>query len=159
MPSDLSLLYDIFPLSYALFPYLSPFSLSPSHIYVQSSPLSTFPDHLSKPVSRGLQRDVVYTWLTNSALVYEPKFLGGSCGILANEYSCVHHVTWSPNKLWRTTSIFSLCLPPFETAPILPFSFVPFLFNPSAPSPSFIQISLLCCTHLSLGFRVNHPTG
>jgi hypothetical protein len=21
---------------------------------------------------------------------------GGGCGILANEYSCAHHVTWSP---------------------------------------------------------------
>jgi hypothetical protein len=34
---------------------------------------------------------------------------GVSCGVLANEYSCAHHVTWSPNKLWRSTSIFNLC--------------------------------------------------
>jgi hypothetical protein len=34
---------------------------------------------------------------------------GGSCGVSANEYSCVHHVTWSPNKLLRSTSIFNLC--------------------------------------------------
>jgi hypothetical protein len=27
--------------------------------------------------SRGLQRDVVYFWLTNSVLVYEPKCAGG----------------------------------------------------------------------------------
>ncbi len=26
--------------------------------------------------------------------------------------SCVHHVTWSPNKLWRSTSIFNLCFQP-----------------------------------------------
>ncbi len=34
---------------------------------------------------------------------------GRSCGVSANEYSCTHHVTWSPNKLWRSTSIFNLC--------------------------------------------------
>ncbi len=33
---------------------------------------------------------------------------GRSCGVSANEYSCAHHVTWSPNKLWRSTSIFYL---------------------------------------------------
>ncbi len=32
----------------------------------------------------------------------------GSCGVSANGYSCAHHVTWSPNKLWRSTSIFNL---------------------------------------------------
>ncbi len=32
----------------------------------------------------------------------------GSCGVSAKEYSCAHHVTWSPNKLWRSTSIFNL---------------------------------------------------
>jgi hypothetical protein len=25
----------------------------------------------------------------------------------ANEYSCAHHVTWGPNKFWRSTSIFT----------------------------------------------------
>ncbi len=31
------------------------------------------------------------SWLTNSALVYEPKFGGwGGCGVLDNEYSCAH---------------------------------------------------------------------
>jgi hypothetical protein len=34
---------------------------------------------------------------------------GGSCGVSANEYSCAHHVTWSPNKLCRSTSILNLC--------------------------------------------------
>ncbi len=44
--------------------------------------------------------------LTNSALVYESKCGGiGGCGVSANEYSCTHHVTLSPNKLWRSTSI------------------------------------------------------
>ncbi len=26
----------------------------------------------------------------------------GSCGVSANENSCAHRVTWSPNKLWRS---------------------------------------------------------
>ncbi len=30
--------------------------------------------------------------------------MGGCCGVSANKYSCAHHVTWSPNKLWRSTS-------------------------------------------------------
>ncbi len=36
---------------------------------------------------------------------------GGVAGVSlsANEYSCSHHVIWSPNKLWRSTSIFNLC--------------------------------------------------
>jgi hypothetical protein len=48
--------------------------------------------------------------LTNSALVIRVQMRGegGSCGVSANEYSCAHHVTWSPNKLWRSTSIFNL---------------------------------------------------
>jgi hypothetical protein len=29
---------------------------------------------------------------------------GESCEVSAIEYSCAHHVTWSPNKLWRSTS-------------------------------------------------------
>jgi hypothetical protein len=51
--------------------------------------------------------------LTNIALVYESKCGGigvgggGGCGVSANEYGCAHHVTWSPNKLWRSTSIFN----------------------------------------------------
>jgi hypothetical protein len=44
-----------------------------------------------------------------SALVLESQCGGGGgCGVSANEYSCAHHVTWSPNKLWRSTSIFNL---------------------------------------------------
>ncbi len=49
--------------------------------------------------------------LTNSALVIRVQMRGGgggSCGVSANEYSCAHHVTWSPNKLWRSSSIFNL---------------------------------------------------
>jgi hypothetical protein len=39
---------------------------------------------------------------------------GGGCGVSANEYSCAHHVTWSPNKLRRSTSIFNLWRPPWS---------------------------------------------
>ncbi len=60
---------------------------------------------------RGVIKRCCLSWLTNSALVYESKCGGmGSCGVSANEYSCVHHVTWSPNKLWRSNSIFNLRL-------------------------------------------------
>jgi hypothetical protein len=31
------------------------------------------------------------------------------CGVSANEYNRVHHVTWSPNEPWRSNSIFNLC--------------------------------------------------
>jgi hypothetical protein len=103
------------------------------------------------------------SWLTNSALVYEPKCGGGrGCGVSANEYSqgdtktcrlslrtnsvlvsytvqgpmrgglgggggcrvsaneynCAHHVTWSPNKLWRSISIFNLLVQLYTCAQI-----------------------------------------
>ncbi len=46
------------------------------------------------------------------ALVYESQCggIGGVGGSAANEYSCAHHVTLSPNKLWRSTSKFNLCV-------------------------------------------------
>ncbi len=44
------------------------------------------------------------SWLTNSALVYEPKCGGGGCGVSANEYSC----TQEPRETWRSNSIFHL---------------------------------------------------
>jgi hypothetical protein len=31
-------------------------------------------------------------------------------GVSANEYSCAHHVTWGPNILQRSASIFNPCL-------------------------------------------------
>jgi hypothetical protein len=41
----------------------------------------------------GSQRDVFLSWLTNSALIYEPKCAGGGgCRDSANEYSCAHGV-------------------------------------------------------------------
>jgi hypothetical protein len=54
---------------------------------------------------RGLERDVVYLGGPIAPSFTSPNAGGGSCGISANEYSCVHHVTWSPNKLWRSNSL------------------------------------------------------
>ncbi len=52
--------------------------------------------------------------MIKSALVVriQMRVEGRSCRVLANEYSCAHHVTWSPNKLWRSTSIFNLWYKP-----------------------------------------------
>ncbi len=40
---------------------------------------------------QGVKKRCRLSWLTNSALVYEPKCGGGGgCGVSANEYSCAH---------------------------------------------------------------------
>jgi len=40
---------------------------------------------------QGLTKRCRLSWLTDSALVYEPKCGGrGGCGVSANEYSCAH---------------------------------------------------------------------
>ncbi len=59
--------------------------------------------------SGGLQTDVVYPWPTNSALVYEPKCWGGGEGVAGSQpmSTAVHR---RPNKLWRSNSIFNLCI-------------------------------------------------
>ncbi len=65
--------------------------------------------HLHTGTSRGLQTDDVYLcWPI--ALFYTGPNAGdtGGCWVSANEYSCAHHVTLSPHKLWRATSIFNL---------------------------------------------------
>ncbi len=62
-------------------------------------------------VSRGLQRDVVnLSWPIAPSYMSPNAVGGGSCGVSANEYSYVHHVTWRQNKLWRSNSIFNLCV-------------------------------------------------
>jgi hypothetical protein len=60
-------------------------------------------------IRQGVIKRCRLSWLTNSALVYESKCEGrGRCRVSADEYSCAHHVTWSPNKLWSSNSIFNL---------------------------------------------------
>ena len=61
---------------------------------------------------QGVTKRCRLSLLTNSVLVIRVPMRGrgGSSGVSANEYSCAHHVTWSPNKLWRSTSIFNLWL-------------------------------------------------
>jgi hypothetical protein len=63
-----------------------------------------------KGKKQGITKRCRLSLLTNSALVYKSQcgVMRGGCGVSANEYSCAHHVTWSPNKLWRSTSIFNL---------------------------------------------------
>jgi hypothetical protein len=60
----------------------------------------------------GLQRDVVCLCWPMSPSYTSPNAgdSGGCSRVSANEYSCAQHVTWSPNKLWRSTSILNLWL-------------------------------------------------
>jgi hypothetical protein len=52
---------------------------------------------------QGVKKRCRLSLLTNSAVVVrvQTRGVGGSCGVSANEYN---HVTWSPNKLLRSTS-------------------------------------------------------
>jgi hypothetical protein len=69
----------------------------------------------TKALSQGVTRRCRLSWLSYSPRISSPNAGGGwgDCGVSANEYSCAHHVTWSPNKLWRSNSIFNLskCMP------------------------------------------------
>ncbi len=80
--------------------------------------------------NQGVTKRCRLSLLTNSALVYEFQCGGdGGCGVSANEYSCVHHVTWSPNKLWRSTSIFTYWIK------LLLFSLLTSYFSPDFHRP------------------------
>jgi hypothetical protein len=62
-------------------------------------------------LTQGVTRRYGLSCLTNCA----PRFMspnagqGGGCRVSAKRNCCAHHVTWSPNKLWRSNSIFNLC--------------------------------------------------
>jgi hypothetical protein len=62
---------------------------------------------VSLAMVQGVTKRCRLSLLTNSALVIQVQMRGEgrSCG--ANEYSCAQHVTWSLNKLWRSTSILT----------------------------------------------------
>jgi hypothetical protein len=53
---------------------------------------------------QGVTRRCRLSWLTNSALIYEPK-CGGRGGELRGLSQWVQLCKWSPNKLWRPNSI------------------------------------------------------
>ncbi len=59
---------------------------------------------------QGVTKRSRLSWLTNSALVYEPKCGGGGEAVVAGSQpmrmsTAVH---WSPHKLWRSNFIFKL---------------------------------------------------
>jgi hypothetical protein len=58
-------------------------------------------------VNAGVTKKCRLSWLTNSALVYERPNAGdrGLRGLSKRVQLC----SWSPNKLWRSNSIFNLC--------------------------------------------------
>jgi hypothetical protein len=61
-------------------------------------------------VQQGVTKRCRLSLLTNSAIVFYSNAGGGGelRGLSANEYGCAHHVTWSPNKLWRSSFILYL---------------------------------------------------
>ncbi len=90
------------------------------------------------PSSSGLQSYVIYvSWLTNIALVYEPK-CGGRGGV-AGSHTMSTAVHRSPNKLCRSHSITNLCLHPLRNNTRRKLSWI--LFTPSSTSP--VTYSLL----------------
>jgi hypothetical protein len=60
--------------------------------------------------TRGVTTRCCLSWQTNSA-----QMRGEGCEVSSNEYSCTVY-TWSPNKLWRSNSIFYLWMQPVHNA-------------------------------------------
>ncbi len=56
---------------------------------------------------QGVTKRCRLSLLTNSALVYESHDAGGWGELRGSQPMSTHHVTWSPNKLWRSISIFN----------------------------------------------------
>ncbi len=74
---------------------------APSKMLIMSRIFRTV---LSKSCTRGVTKRCRLSWLTNSALVYEPTCGGGgSCGVSVNGTHTAGHK--NPNKLWRSNSI------------------------------------------------------
>jgi hypothetical protein len=92
----------LFSLAVATAPNILQINTKPTKIYFSFTPTKTLE-------TMGVTKRCRLSLLTNSALVGGG---GSGCGVSANEYSCALHLTWSPNKLWRPTSIFNLCLKP-----------------------------------------------
>jgi hypothetical protein len=64
-----------------------------------------YPDYPQLGSSQGVTKRCRLSWLTNSALVYEPKC--GGRGRVAESQPMSTAVHRSPNKLWRSNSIFT----------------------------------------------------
>ncbi len=58
---------------------------------------------------QGVKKRCRLSWLTNSALVYEPKCGGGGGDAISKPMS-IQLCTRRPNKVWRSNSIFNLWL-------------------------------------------------
>jgi hypothetical protein len=62
------------------------------------------------PKRQGVTNRCQISWLSNSALLYEPKYGevggGGGCGVSVNEYSCAHGAQINYGDL---TPYFNLC--------------------------------------------------
>ncbi len=79
--------------------------LSPHH--APAHPPSETQPRLRVALPHLLTKRCRLSWLTNSALIYEPK-CGGCAGsrLMSTAVQC----TWSPNKFWKNNSIFNLWL-------------------------------------------------
>jgi hypothetical protein len=101
--------------------------------------------------SKGVTKRCRLSCLTKSALVIRVQMRGegGSCGVSANEYSCAHHVTWSPNKPWRSTSIFNLY------AYSISHRLFQGLFSAVWPDDEYMYISYRKILFVSLNFNRN----
>jgi len=65
----------------------------------------------SKHAIRVVTRRCRLSMLTNSApRIWAQMWGEWVAGVSANDNSCAHHVTWSPNELWRYNFIFILCM-------------------------------------------------
>ncbi len=83
-----------------------------SHLFFSNHKIRTLHD---SGLLTALTKGVVYLcWPIAPSYTSPNTGGGGGCGVSANEYSCAHNVTWSPNKLWRSTSIFNLWRPPWS---------------------------------------------
>ncbi len=100
---------------------------------------------------RWLQRVVVYP-CGPIAPSYSSPNAGDAArsGVSANRYSSAHHVTWSPNKLWRSNSIFNQWSTPCTVS--LSFSFF-------CGDPWDRPATLYCPSRLLLSFPARRPVG
>ncbi len=64
---------------------------------------------VSLTLNQGVTQRCRLSWLTNSALVYELKCWGGGRELRAGSQPISTAVHRSPNKLWRSNSIFNIC--------------------------------------------------